>query len=220
MDKRSDTDAVRSAFRCTRNAFPANSPSTPNIRESNGELHFLLGSSSRVFLIASSGVITLSFLAGIHADIPMVIAVINSVNKRISGWYPNTDARLPSISCANISNRARSPILPAMPSSVPRRIGAAHRYAASCKRQVRICLGVAPMLDKIPNWWILACMDTAKALCMITISEKEASPIINRNSGNTSLGASSFASRTRYIAISAYWSPSARSRSTSYFHIL
>ena len=66
-----------------------------------------------------------------------------------------------------------TPKLRAIPSSQPARIGTRLSTAASCIRQNRICPGVAPILEKIPNWWIRAFMDTAKELWMIKIREKD-----------------------------------------------
>ncbi len=123
----------------------------PNKRESAVERLLRFNESSSVFLIASSGVMALSFRAGSHADIPMVIPAARSVIRRISGWYPNTVARLPSTSRTSVSSKAINPLLPTMPSKVPAIIGTAHKTAASCKRQIRICFGVAPILDNMPN---------------------------------------------------------------------
>ncbi len=46
-------------------------------------------------------------------------------------------------------------------------------------------------------------MDTAKELCMMITREKEARATIRRNRGNSSLGAVSWGSRTRYSARSS-----------------
>ena len=81
-----DKDAVRRAFRCAFKAFPANSPSVPNKNASTGEFFFRLSCSSPVFLIASSGVSLLNFLAGSQADIQIVITVTSSVKIKTSGW--------------------------------------------------------------------------------------------------------------------------------------
>ena len=56
---------------------------------------------------------------------------------------------------------------------LPTRIGTTLSITASCIRQVRICPGEAPTLDKIPSWCIRAFMDIAKELRMISISERE-----------------------------------------------
>ena len=74
-----DNDAVRKAFRCAFNALPASSPSIPKKSASTGELFLRFSCNSPEFFIASSGVILLNFLAGIHAEIHIVRTVINNV---------------------------------------------------------------------------------------------------------------------------------------------
>ena len=199
-----DKEAVRRAFLCAFKAFPANSPSTPNKRERTGEFLLRLSWNSPVFLMASNGANLLNVRAGSHAEIHMVIIVTNSVRARTSGWYPNTASCLPATRLPNSAFIiCKSPILIATPNRFPSMIGMVQSTAASCSRHVRICFGVAPMLEKMPNWWILAFMDTANELCIMTIREKEVIIIIIMNIGNSSLGAMSCGLRMRYIARSS-----------------
>ena len=44
-----------------------------------------------------------------------------------------------------------APKVKAIPTILPIKTGITQSIAASCKRQVRICPGVAPMLEKMPN---------------------------------------------------------------------
>ena len=92
-----------------------------------------------------------SFLAGSQAEIHTVITVTRSVSAKTRGWYPKDAGCLPSTFRANKLDSSRIPALAAIPTRSPARTGAAQRAAASCKRQERICLGVAPTLEKMPN---------------------------------------------------------------------
>ena len=70
--------------------------------------------------------------------------------------------------------------LSTIPIILPDSIGSAQSTAASCIRQIRICTGVAPMLDNIPNWCTLAFIDTAKELWIIRIRDRETNDRITR----------------------------------------
>ncbi len=69
-----DRVEVLKAFFCAFSALPANSPSTPNNRARIREFFLRFSCNSPVFLMASSGVSLLSFLAGSHAEINTVRA--------------------------------------------------------------------------------------------------------------------------------------------------
>ena len=143
---------MRRAFCWAFIAACASSPSTPSKRGRSPVLFLRLSCSSPVFFIASRGVSLLSLMAGSHAEIHIVPAVAAKVIPSTSGWYPKTDLCL---SGATFSSMAfvscTTPILAPIPSRFPAITGTALRAAASCKRQARICLGVAPILEKMPN---------------------------------------------------------------------
>ena len=61
-------DDIRKCFFWAFNAFPAISPFMPKIQDKNRECFFFFSGKTPVVLIASSGVILLNFLAGIHAE--------------------------------------------------------------------------------------------------------------------------------------------------------
>lgn len=84
-EKTREREAVRRALRCAFSAFPANSPSMPNMSLSIWELLLRFSCNSPVFLIASSGVILLSFPAGSHAEIQIVIIVTRNVRPKTRG---------------------------------------------------------------------------------------------------------------------------------------
>ena len=67
-DSNNDNVDIRKCFFWAFNAFPASSPFMPKIQDKNRECFFFFNNKPLVFLIASSGVILLSFLAGIHAE--------------------------------------------------------------------------------------------------------------------------------------------------------
>ncbi len=79
------SDAVRKALFCAFNAPPANSPSNPKRQVSSGDFFLRFNCNSPVFLIASSGVSLLNFLAGIHAEIHIVATVKRSVATKTNG---------------------------------------------------------------------------------------------------------------------------------------
>ncbi len=79
------SDAVRKALRCAFNALPANSPSIPKKQVSSGDFFLRFNCNSPVFLIASSGVSLLNFLAGIHAEIHIVTTVKRNVTAKTNG---------------------------------------------------------------------------------------------------------------------------------------
>ena len=151
-ENKRDREAVRRAFRWAFRALPASSPSTPNRRLRMGEDFLRLSCSSPVFLMASRGVSLLSFRAGSQAESHMVATATSRVAARIRGWYPGLDSCRPWTASLNSTLvRSISPIPPATPRRLPKNRGRAHKEAASCSRQVRICFGVAPMLEKMPN---------------------------------------------------------------------
>ena len=79
-----NVDILRDFF-CAFNAFPASSPFMPKRKDKIGECFFFLSNGSLVFLIASRGVILLSFLAGIHAEKMTVKKEIKTVNANMDG---------------------------------------------------------------------------------------------------------------------------------------
>ncbi len=146
-----DRLAVRRAFFWAFRAFPASSPSMPNIIARAGERFFLFSCSSPVFLMALMGVILLIFLAGIHAEIHTVTMVITKERTRIKGWNPHPMGIRPATSSSIQFTPFTSPALIAMPIMFPATMGRLHSTAASCSRQARIWPGAAPTLDRIPN---------------------------------------------------------------------
>jgi hypothetical protein len=67
-DSNNEMKDIRKCFFWAFNAFPASSPFMPKIQDKNRERFFFFNNKPLVFLIASSGVILLSVLAGIHAE--------------------------------------------------------------------------------------------------------------------------------------------------------
>ena len=70
--------------------------------------------------------------------------------------------------------------------------GARARAAASCKRQVRIWRGVAPMLARIPNWCRRACMVISNELRISRTSATATTPSTAKKKGSNSDGVGSF----------------------------
>ena len=155
---------MRRAFFCIFRAFPASSPSIPNRLPRILWRLFFFSCSPVGSRSAWRGVILESFRAGAQAEQSTVSTADMAVTSSTAGWYWKTASCLPGKSAANLLTASRIPAQPAVPSRIPASTGSAQRAAASCTRHSRICPGVAPMLEKMPNWRTLACMEISKAV--------------------------------------------------------
>ena len=84
-DSNNEMKDIRKCFFRAFNAFPASSPFMPKMQDKNRECFFFFNNKLLVFLIASSGVILLSFLAGIHAEKITVKTEMKTVTANMDG---------------------------------------------------------------------------------------------------------------------------------------
>ena len=95
-DNSSDRADNRNDFFCAFNAFPASSPFIPNKKDNIGECFLFFNCKPPIFRMDSSGVILLSFLAGIHAENNTVITDDKIVTANRIGWYEKTASWRPA----------------------------------------------------------------------------------------------------------------------------